>query len=240
MATYNGGRYIENQLLSILNQLGDSDEVIISDDGSSDDTLSIISGLCDKRIKLIEHPRNWLAIDTSILTRVKKNFDAALRLTSGDYIFLADQDDEWLPGRVTAAISLLEKETDLTVSDCIVVDEQGSVIFSSYYDLIPPSDAFIRTIIKSSFHGCCMAFRSRMLKHILPFPDKDIGHDTWIGLVCLTKGNVGFLKEPYVKYIRHMNTVTQCGFKSNRPLMVKIKYRFDLLFSILGRVIKNG
>lgn len=240
MATYNGSKYIESQLLSILNQLSLDDEIIISDDGSSDNTLSIIASLRDSRIKVIEHSRTWLPENTPVITRVKKSFECALKLASGDYIFLSDQDDEWLPERVSSSLKYLVKDFNLVVSNCVVVDEDDNVLFSSYYDLISPSDKLLRTIQKSSFHGCCMAFNRNMLKYIQPFPDKNIGHDTWIGMVCILKGRVRFIEQPYIKYRRHNNTVTQCGFKSNRPLMVKIKYRVDLVVSILARALKNG
>lgn len=240
MATFNGEKYIGIQISSILNQIGENDEVIISDDGSTDGTLDLISSLKDPRIKVIQHKRSWLPEDMPIISRVRCNFDCALRLAKGKCIFLADQDDEWLPGRVDAALEQLKNGYDLTVSNCVVVDEENNVIFSSYYDLIKPSKSLLRTISKSSFHGCCMAFNSSMLKHILPFPDKNIGHDTWIGMVICTKGRIKFLQNKYIKYFRHENTVTQCGFKSNRPLLVKIKYRLDLIYSIFMRAIVNG
>lgn len=239
MASYNGQKYIENQLSSILKQLKADDEVIISDDGSSDDTLSIISGFNDPRIKVLSHPRSWLDIKTPIISRVKHSFDSALNIAQGDYIFLSDQDDEWISGRVDSALQYLETGTDLIVSNCVVLDEKENVLFSSYFDLISPSDKISRTIVKSSFHGCCMAFNAKMLKHVLPFPQRDIGHDTWIGMVCCVKGKVKFLDKPYIKYLRHNNTVTQCGFKSNRSLAVKVKYRIDLVLSLLQRVLRK-
>nr|AIA84980.1 Glycos_transf_2 [uncultured Leptotrichia sp.] len=87
MATYNGSSFIKAQLESILFQLNTNDEVVISDDGSSDDTLSIIEAFNDPRIRLIEGPK---------IHSVAHNFEYAIRHSRGDIIFLSDQDDVWL------------------------------------------------------------------------------------------------------------------------------------------------
>ncbi|MDE5758415.1 MAG: glycosyltransferase, partial [Allobaculum sp.] len=87
IATYNGERYIETQIRSILDQLNEDDEIIISDDSSTDRTLDIIRSLNDSRIKLFAgnkfHSRTF-------------NFENALKQATGDFIFLSDQDDIWL------------------------------------------------------------------------------------------------------------------------------------------------
>lgn len=87
MATYNGGEYVYTQLNSILKQLGRNDELIISDDGSTDNTINIIEKYNDPRIKLIRHDRGWLDPKTPLLSRVKKNFEEAIRLATGEFIF---------------------------------------------------------------------------------------------------------------------------------------------------------
>lgn len=92
MATFNGGRYLREQLDSILNQLTLEDELIISDDGSTDETCQIIKEYTqlDNRIKFVEGPRKG----------VIANFNHAIQQSKGDIIFLADQDDVWLPNKV--------------------------------------------------------------------------------------------------------------------------------------------
>ena len=110
MATYNGERYIKRQIDSILYQLGEDDELIISDDGSTDRTLEIIKKYNDSRIKIYEH------IKKAELSKVKKlrnfyyatsNFENALIHSRGEYIFLADQDDIWESEKVTSTSSCL-------------------------------------------------------------------------------------------------------------------------------------
>ncbi|MCD8291094.1 MAG: glycosyltransferase, partial [Prevotella sp.] len=91
IATYNGEKYIEEQIRSILSQLSDNDEVIISDDGSHDQTLSLIQSIGDKRIKIFQNEGRH---------GFKYNFENTLKKVQGDYIFLCDQDDVWLPNKV--------------------------------------------------------------------------------------------------------------------------------------------
>ena len=85
MATYNGERYIKEQVSSIMQQLGENDELIVSDDGSSDSTLQVLDSFHDSRIKVFSGPRTGLTY----------NFENAIKNANGDYLFLSDQDDVW-------------------------------------------------------------------------------------------------------------------------------------------------
>ena len=100
--TYNGEKFVKQQLLSILQQLKDEDEVIISDDCSSDSTISIIKSLNDKRIRIFHHERIACGYKGTMKTcyLVGKNAENALQHARGEYIFLADQDDVWLRNKV--------------------------------------------------------------------------------------------------------------------------------------------
>ena len=108
MATYNGEKYIHRQLVSILNQIDFDDEVIISDDSSTDNTLSIVKQFDDHRIQVFTNQG---------VSGPVGNFESALFRASGDYIILADQDDFWLPKKVDLVKSLLQ-DNDLLLSDC--------------------------------------------------------------------------------------------------------------------------
>ncbi|PLV53857.1 glycosyltransferase [Erwinia sp. B116] len=237
MATYNGEHYIHQQLLSILKQLDEHDEVIISDDGSQDSTLAVIAAFNDPRVTVISHSRDWLPAATPVISRVKNSFSSALEKAQGEFIFLSDQDDEWLEGRVAAAVAELQSGADLVVCDCKVVDDNHQTLINSWYEFIPPSKSLLRTLWKSSFHGCCMAFRAEVLRRALPFPDRDIGHDTWLGLMACWRGKVTFVAQPYILYRRHGSAVTHCGFKSERSLKTKLLYRKDLMLSLLTRMV---
>ena len=126
IATYNGEQYIKEQLFSILVNLGDNDEIIISDDGSTDSTLKIIKSLNDKRIKIINGPQKG----------VKQNFANAISHTNGKYIFLADQDDIWDSHKVFEVLSTFEKEdcTCVTHNNDVVNGDATEVIISSFFE----------------------------------------------------------------------------------------------------------
>ncbi len=237
MATYNGEKYICAQLASILSQLSSDDEIIISDDGSNDKTIELINSFQDSRITIIQNLRSWLPESMPIISRVKYNFEKALTIAKGEYIYLSDQDDEWLRHRVDHTLTYFQKGFDLVVCDCIVSNDK-QIIFDSYFNLIKPSSSIFRTMYKSSFHGCCMAFRREMLPSILPFPKEHIGHDTWIGSIISLKGRVFFKDEPLINYKRHSDTVTDCGFKSKRSIFQKCLYRSFLIFAIFKRIFK--
>ena len=123
IATYNGEKYIKEQLLSILPQLGKKDEVIISDDHSTDNTLDIVKGLNDNRIKIVMNNRE---------KGYTSNFENALSYAIGDYIFLSDQDDIWMSNKVDYCIAEL-KEYDLVVSDAILINSKGEKIDDSFF-----------------------------------------------------------------------------------------------------------
>ena len=123
LATYNGQRFIKRQITSILSQIGEEDEVVVSDDGSTDDTLTILRDLNDSRIRIIDgahrHSPTW-------------NFEKALEGARGEYIFLSDQDDVWMPEKVSVTMKYLQ-QYDCVVSDNVIVDAEGSVIADSFY-----------------------------------------------------------------------------------------------------------
>jgi glycosyltransferase involved in cell wall biosynthesis len=102
MATYNGAKYIKEQMDSILCQLGKDDEVVVSDDGSTDSTLDIVAEYGDSRIKIVRNTgaHNFI-----------RNFENSLKAAHGDYIFLADQDDVWLPDKVAKIMQILRGGT---------------------------------------------------------------------------------------------------------------------------------
>ena len=114
IATYNGAPYITEQLASICAQLSDNDEIIVSDDGSTDGTLDVVRAFGDPRIRIVHNQsqRCYTA-----------NFENALRYAQGDYIFICDQDDVWLPKKVETIVHYLRDEGYSVVAhDAIVTD----------------------------------------------------------------------------------------------------------------------
>lgn len=107
IATHNGAHYIKEQIESILCQLGTNDEIIISDDGSTDNTIDILLAFNDKRIIIYHYKQPVKSKHSHIY--VCKNFENALKHAKGDYIFLADQDDWWMPNKVMKCLEDLKK-----------------------------------------------------------------------------------------------------------------------------------
>jgi glycosyltransferase involved in cell wall biosynthesis len=199
IATYNGERFIEEQLNSILIQLQPNDEIVISDDSSTDKTIEIIKSFKDLRVKLLPIKKFRDPI---------KNFENALKNSLGDFVFLSDQDDVWLGNKYSEMLQLLANY-DLVISDSKIVDEELNIQHESFFKYFNSGKGILRNVIKSSYYGSCMAFKRKVLNAALPFPDtKEIGHDLWIGLVAEIIGKVYFYEKPLLLYRRHASTFT--------------------------------
>ena len=234
MATYNGERFIREQIDSILSQLSDEDELVISDDGSTDKTLEIIDSYKDGRIKVFHHERN------SNYKRIRRNksfyyvtsnFENALKQAKGDFIFLSDQDDVWVDGKKKV---MLEKigDAELAMCNLSVIDENGNVKIKRRYEKSPIPTSFLAKIYCSKHMGCCMLLKRSLLKKILPFPKMLIAQDFWIGLLA---DSFVFVQEPLQLYRRHSGNVSPATHKSPNPLWYKIFYRLVILRLVLKR-----
>lgn len=224
MATYNGGKYIREQVDSILAQLGPKDELVVSDDGSSDDTCRILSSYGDNRIKIFKNEGRH---------GVVKNFENALKHASGDYIFLSDQDDTWLPNKVSACVAALAGGADLVLHDARIVNQSGAVVAESFFALRNSRTGYWRNLYRNSFLGCCLAFRKETLRYILPIPGGIAMHDIWIGLLVSRKGRVELLREPLLCYRRHGANASPTSEKSDFTLAKQLSYRLHLLANTL-------
>lgn len=229
LASYNGQDYIEEQVISILSQLSAIDELIISDDGSTDDTLLIIKriSLKDPRVKIYNGPKNGLI----------NNFFNALRLAKGDVIFLADQDDVWLENKVSKYIYEFEvNNADLVLSDCSIVDSNKNVLSPSFFCVNGSKKGLIKNIIKNSYLGCCMALSRRLLTSILKgnASPRIPMHDWYIGLIAeYLNFNVIFINEPLLLYRRHGGNVSPSGEISKNSILIKMSYRIKLIYSLI-------
>jgi glycosyltransferase involved in cell wall biosynthesis len=232
IATYNGEKYIKEQLDSILCQLGVEDEIIISDDGSTDKTIEIIQGYCDDRIKLLHHKKEENSYSDTFKTcfLVGRNAYNALKNASGDYIFLADQDDVWLEGKVITYMQHLKDNYDLVISDCIITDARLNEICPSHFRRFGyPTDSIIQTIYRTKFLGCCLAFNRSILIRVLRFPKEPIMHDIWIGLLACKYGKIKVEQRPYLLYRRHFGNVSVSIDKKTTTLAFKLRFRYLLI-----------
>lgn len=233
MATYNGEKYIKEQIESILSQIGSHDELIISDDMSSDETVDVIKSIDDRRIKLYYHQENHGFV---------KNFENALSKAKGDVIFLSDQDDIWLPNKVKKTLTALV-DCDFVVSDCITVNEKNEIISKSRIKDYNIKTGFWRLMIKTRYLGCCMAFNRNVLNAVLPFPQNSylVEHDLWIAAVSECFFKTKLIYEPLIKYRRHGGNVSSGGEGKGYPLLIKIYRRIYRLVCLMriSRKVEN-
>ena len=219
LAAYRGEKYIGEQIDSILPQLGRDDEIIVSDDCPCDEMKNAVECFSDSRIKYVRGPGQG----------VIKNFEYALGLCKGDYIFLCDQDDVWRDDKVEKCIRELENGYILVLHDAKIVDAQLNEMGESFFALHHSGAGFLKNIFVNSFVGCCMAFKKEIKDYVLPFPDEMPMNDQYIGLVAKKHGNVKLINEPLIYYRRHSGNVT--GGKTS--LKQKIKWRYQIVRALL-------
>ena len=229
IATYNGERFIEEQLASILPQLKEGDEVLISDDHSTDATLEIVKKFRSPLVRIIEGPCNGSLIS---------NFEHALTKCKGDYIFLCDQDDKWLPNKVEVTLKALQK-ADCVVSDCYVTDEHFQITSDSFYALNKTkSGKYYNLLLKNGYLGCCMAMTRRMVERALPFPQHLPMHDIWLGNVAAFHYKVEFIPERLIYFRRHGKNASVTARKSTYSFAKKMSFRLNVLRALLRLRIK--
>lgn len=231
MLTYNGARFLREQLDSILAQLGSQDELVISDDGSEDGTLDILKEYQDTYdcIRLLEGPGQG----------IKRNMEFALEHCRGEIIFLADQDDVWRQDKISKVMSVFQEgSVSLVVHDATVFEEdRNQPVMESFFQFRKSGPGVFKNVIKNSYIGCCMAFRRELLKIALPIPWDIEMHDQWLGVVndyyflpsC-------FLKEPLLYYRRHGEN--NSGMTHYGPARM-IRNRVVFVRRFMGRIFRR-
>lgn len=227
MATYNGEKYIRQQLDSILDNLAVDDEVVISDDGSKDGTLEILKEYREKdsRIRLLKGPEEGIIA----------NFEHAMRNCRGEYIFLADQDDVWMADKIESVMECFsQRDVALVIHDARVMEEKlQDEIMPSFFQYRNSGPGFCKNFIKNTYMGCCMAFHKKVRDYVLPIPRDIQMHDQWIGMLSDRKfGKSVFLREKLLLYRRHENTSSDF---SRNTVPVMIKNRFVLFRRIMRK-----
>ena len=203
MATYQGMPYIRQQLRSILLQLSSEDEIVISDNGSTDGTVEYLQSEAqmDSRIRLFSVPAPQ---------GVLPNFQNALQQCRGEVIFLSDQDDIWKPGKMDRISSLFTSNPGLLAiqGDAELIDEDNRITAPSFYALRKCGPGVWKNFRKNTWQGCSMAVRRKLLEAVLPFPKRIPMHDMWIGLLAELAGEVQFLPEVLTSYRRHADNTS--------------------------------
>ena len=207
LATYNGERYLKEQLDSILNQTYKDFNLIISDDCSTNkETIQILKEYekKDERIKVFYQEKNLGS---------NSNFEFLLSKVESKYYMFSDQDDIWINDKVKLCIEAIEREkVDLVYTDLQVVDKDLNVIDNSFnkkMGLLSKQKKYTDFRLEYLYNcitGCTILARTSLLKDILQLTNnKDILHDYWIGLVTSMKGRIYYLNIPTIKYRQHID-----------------------------------
>jgi glycosyltransferase involved in cell wall biosynthesis len=228
MASYNGEKYIYEQIYSILSQLKSTDELIVSDDNSDDKTIEIVRSFQDPRIKVV--------LNNPAKRGYTPNFENALKIAKGEYIFLSDQDDVWLKNKVNMFCDALNS-ADFVVSDASVTDEQLNIVINSHFEHNKVRKGFWINLAATRYTGCCMAFNQSVLNSILPFPRnyKLCPHDFWIVLVSEAFFRVELIYKPLILFRRHESNTSTGGIKKS-PFSItnKLARRMYCLFHLVS------
>jgi glycosyltransferase involved in cell wall biosynthesis len=230
IATFNGERFIKEQLLSIIPQLGSGDEIIISDDGSTDQTLNIVRAINSPFIRIVHNQGDH---------GYTPNFENAIMQAQGDYIYLCDQDDLWQPNKVAVCQQHLQSH-DLVISDATLVNGHNEVIADSFFALRKSRPGLLANIVRFSYLGCCIAFRSALLRKACPFPPNHLycTHDNWLTLVAMTYYKALVIDDRLIRYRRYDSNTSSGGITNSTNTRFKIAYRLYLLYWLVRRVIK--
>lgn len=231
LATYNGAMYLHEQIDSILPQLGADDELLVSDDGSTDATLAILATY-GNRLRLVA---------TGRAGGVVANFERVLLAAAGDFIVLCDQDDVWLPGRLDLVRARL-KNVSLLMMNAIVVDASAHPLGPDIYSMLGFHRGFFRTLIKTRYVGCYLAFRREVLALALPFPARIQWHDWFIALIAELLFTIEVRPEKTLLFRRHDYNASPTSRGSTASLRSRLKARLWMLRAlavVLVRYCRN-
>lgn len=226
MAVCCGEKYLSVQIESIMEQLSEDDELIVSYDESTDATWDIITKYSaeDSRIKVLRNTKKG----------VTHNFDNAIRHCKGDYIYISDQDDKWTSNKVEVVQAIFEEsDPDIVIHNTVDTDEELNAESITHFDKYKIG-GILNDYVKPRMSGCCMAFKSEMKRYILPMPEI-AGYDQWIALVCETFGSLALCDEVLIYHRIHGGNVTP---QSRRAIPLIIMFRTKLLATLAERYLR--
>lgn len=232
MAVYNGERYINEQIDSIIERMGRNDELVISYDRSTDRTKEIIDGYAaaDERVKVVENTGPG---------GVQNNFTNAVMNCRGRYIFLADQDDVWIGDKINVVVEKFKQtDADLVVHNGYMTDGDLNIAPATIFDQYGRYDNPVRNIIKCNYWGCCMAFQSRIKDMVCPFPNRNrVGHDWWIGIQVGFYGKIVRIEDCLMMHRVHGSNQSEV---KRRPLIEIMCHRLTLIGYLLKYAFSSG
>lgn len=232
MATYQGEKYLKEQIDSILNQTYQDFRLLISDDGSQDSTREILKEYVakDKRVIVFLQPKNL---------GIMRNFEYLMQKVESECFMFSDQDDIWQKDKIEKSLLTMAKnDSDLVYSDLEVVNQDLELIHKSYWKLkgfeqkVKKYNDFESLYLNNYITGCTMLIKSKWLSKILPLPHQSnyILHDYWTALVVSQFGKMTYLEEPQVKYRQH--TKNRIGSKKRSDEIQDFDEMRDLFIEV--------
>ncbi len=227
MAVYNGEKYIKEQIDSILIQLNDNDEVVISYDISTDNTLNIINSYAsDKRVRVIKNPSKG----------VVRNFENAVKHCKGEYIFYADQDDVWSKEKVETVLEAFhDPKVTVVIHDACLTDNELNITHPSTFKIRNGSPNVVHNFMRLSYIGCCLAFKSELKNVVLPIPTVSRSHDWWTGTICSVFGKMVMIDKVLIHHRQHTDNATP---HKRPPFSYQLSVRWIILFNTIKRAFK--
>ena len=229
MCTYNGEKYIEEQITSILNQNCPVDEIVIGDDGSVDTTLEIAERT------LSQSSVDWKNIRNEKNLGYRKNFENVIRHTRGEIVFLCDQDDVWLPEKTEVMMSVMEEDPSclLAFSDAFLTDGNLNIKDGSLWDAVCYNENKGRfdnwmDLFFSGYYvtGAACCFRRELFEMCAPFSEIWV-HDGWLAIHAALYGSLKDVPEKLVYYRQHEKN--QIGASANQSLTDKVSAKLRVL-----------
>lgn len=227
LASYNGEKYISEQIDSILAQTYQDFELIICDDCSTDNTWQILEEYAqrDNRIKIFRNEKNL---------GFKKNFEKAILLCKGDYVALSDQDDIWTENHLEVLLQNIGKKS-LSCGNSLLVDSEGNSTNSKLNEnegLLYFDDS--KYIYRSMLNGNCLQGANMLMplgfaKKCIPIPSGVPYHDAWFAACACLDNGINYSFEIINKYRQHGGNITFMGHNRKRNFFQKLRLRIDFL-----------
>ncbi len=244
LATYNGEKYVAEQIESILNQTYKNIHLIISDDCSTDKTRDILKKYeNDKRVEIHLQKENLGYI---------RNFEFLLKQVKNELYMLSDQDDVWLEEKVEKSLEVLKsKNADMVFGDLEIVDKNLKTIYPSFGDFMLLNrkiknkiDSYELNYLYNCVTGCTVLSKKKFIEKILPVPYKSkyVAHDHWMGLIVSLYGKMAYIPEKYIKYRQHGNNqigTDKISHKFTKLSQVR-KLFLEVKLGVFGTYVENN
>ena len=230
VATYNGATYLRQQLESIVQQTYKPSQIIIIDDASVDDTITIADAFA------AAHPEVMVVQNETRLGYIK-NFEKGMLLANASYVALSDQDDIWVPNKLEVLIHAIGDQM-LAYSDSELIDAEGQLL-NQKMSSIKNQLAYhtpIMYAIGAWAPGHAMLFKKELVDKAVPFPNL-VTHDFWLGFVATCYSTVVYVNEPLVHYRQHTQNAIGADTTKNKSASLTLaqkkqnaRERMELLF----------